>query len=294
MSEFLNALTSGLGVGSVYAFVALAFSFIYRATGSFNFAQGQLVTFGSLFAYSLYTRAKLPAIVALIATVAIVAGLGGVTERVAFWPLARVQDHGLLMLISTLGIGVLLTGGAERLWGTTPLGVPNYVGPNVIHFNNAVFIATPYIIAVGSVLLVSVGLEIFQRFTLWGRMMRALADNRTAIELAGVNVRTLALVTFALGGALAGLAGFVLAPVTYATSAGGFTFMILAFAGFALGGFASHWGAVLGGMLLGVLESEAGTYLGLNYQDMIVFVVLVAILWWRPEGLITSRAVRGV
>ena len=223
MSEFLNALTSGLGVGSVYAFVALAFSFIYRATGSFNFAQGQLVTFGSLFAYTLFTWAKLPAPVALILTVTIVAVLGGMIERVAVWPLARAQNHELLMLISTLGIGVLLTGGAERIWGTTPLATLFAYSSLALVITNTVPISDvpPKLFDLAlywhgiprQTLLVYVPVIaivwLLMRFTVFGRHLYGLGTNAVAERFAAGPVVLARFSAFAISGMLAGIVALV-------------------------------------------------------------------------------------
>lgn len=286
MNEFLTAVVNGLGIGSVYALLALGFAFIYRTTASFNFAQGQLLTIGSLFAYTFYQALGLPALIAAIAVMIVLAAVGGVVERVAIYPLSRRGDETLTWLISTLGAAVLLTGISERVWGTRPLGVDNYLGPAVTHLPfYHVNIATPYLIACGVALLATIGIELFNRYTLWGRAMQAVGDNREAVELAGINVVGLGFAAFLVGGALAGLAGFVIAPVTYAQSSGGFTFAILSFAALAIGGFGSHWGALLGGWLVGLVESTAGTYIGLNYQDLIVFGVLILVLLIRPQGI---------
>jgi branched-chain amino acid transport system permease protein len=293
MNEFFTAVVNGFGLGSVYSLLALGFAFIYRTTASFNFAQGQLLTVGSLFAYTFATALGLPAIVAALAIMLILAFIGALVERVAIYPLARRGDETLTWLISTLGVAVLLTGISERIWGSQPLGVQNYLGPPVAHLPfYHVNIATPYLIAFGVAIFSTLGIEAFQRWTLWGRAMRAVGDNRAAVELAGINVMVLGLVAFMVGGALAGIAGFVLAPVTYAQATGGFTFTILAFAGLAIGGFASHWGALLGGWIVGLVESIAGTYIGLNYQDLIVLGVLVLFLLVRPQGLWSAQTRR--
>ena len=290
MTQFLTALVNGIGVGSVYALLGLGFAFIYRTTASFNFAQGQLLTYGSLFAYTLYMVVGLLAAVAAIAVMLIGGLLGGLVERVAVFPLSRRDDDTLAWLISTLGAAVLLTGIAQRVWGTQPLGVDSYIGPAVTHLPfGDVRIDTAYVIAILVAVVSALAIEGFQRFTLWGRALRAVGDNRAAVELAGINVVAMGFVAFFVGGALAGLAGFVLAPVTYAQSGAGFSFAILAFAGLAIGGFSSHWGALCGGWIVGVVQSTAGAYIGLNYQDLAVFGALVVVLLVRPEGLWSSK-----
>lgn len=293
MNQFLTAIVTGIGVGSVYALVAVGYAFIYRTTASFNFAQGQLLAFGSLFAYTLYMAVGLPVVLALIISVVIVGALGALVERVAIWPLARRGEDTLTWLISTLGIAILFAGAAQRIWGSRPLAVDNYIGPKVMHFGS-VNIATPYVVTFVVVIAVAIAIEVFQRYTLWGRAMRAVGDNRSAVELAGINVLVLGIGAFVVGGALAGLAGFVLAPVTYAKADAGFGFVILSFAAVSIGGFSSHWGALIGGWLIGLVQSLSGTYISLNSQELVVFGMLILILMIRPQGLLTQRAGREV
>jgi branched-chain amino acid transport system permease protein len=291
VNEFLTAVVTGLGVGSIYSLIALGYAFIYRTTASFNFAQGQLLTLGSLFAYTFYTGLKLPALLVAAIVMLLLAAVGGAVERVAIFPLSRRSDDTLSWLISTLGVAVLLTGISGRIWGSQPLGVKNYLGPATTHMPFAdVRIPTSYVIAFAVAIIAAVGIDLFQRYTLWGRAMKAVGDNRSAVELAGINVVRLGLVAFLVAGALAGLAGFVLAPVTFAQADSGFTFTILAFAALAIGGFGSHWGALFGGLFVGVTEQVGGTYVGLNYQDLIVLGVLIVVLMIRPEGIWTAHA----
>jgi branched-chain amino acid transport system permease protein len=277
----------------VYALTALGFSFVFRTTGSFNLGQGQLVTFGSLFAYTLFVRVGLPAIVAGVLVAVVVGLIAGLTERVAIWPLARRGDDSLMWLMSTLGLAVLFTGAAERIWGTQPLAVPNYVSAVTLRLGD-VRVETAYVIAFGVAICSALGIELFQRFTLTGRVMRAVGENRRAVQLAGVNVIGLGFGAFVLSGVLAGVAGFVIAPLTFADASSGFTFVILAFAALAIGGFGNHWGALVGGWLVGLTELMAGTYLGLKYQDVAVFVVLVVALLIRPAGLTGGGLARQV
>ncbi|MCU1481305.1 MAG: inner-rane translocator [Subtercola sp.] len=294
MTQLANALLGGLGVGSIYALVALGFSFILKTTNSFNFAQGQLVPLGSLLTWTVYTLWGLPAALAAIGAVIITGLLGGVIERVAIFPLARRgENNTLLWLMATLGVASILTGLSTVIWGSEPLGVQNYFGDPVTHFGNA-YIATPYILAFVSAIVFAVLIAIFQRRTRWGRTMRAIADNRGAVQLSGVNVLSYGFVAYGIGAALAGIAGFIIAPITYASSTGGFTFTILGFAALAMGGFGSQWGALIGGLIVGLVEQLAATYIGLTYQDFAVFVVLLVVLLIKPDGLFGGRAAREV
>jgi branched-chain amino acid transport system permease protein len=293
MADLLTLLMSGLGIGSVYALVALGFSFIVKTTNSFNFAQGTLVPVGSLLAYTAYMVWGVPAGIAVVIVLLVVAVLGGLTERIAVFPLIRRGDPPLLWLMSTLGVSIILTGVATRVWGTTPLGVDPYLGEKVVTIGDA-YVASPYIMAFAAAVLAAVLITVFQNRTRWGRTMRAIADNRDAVRLAGVNVLSYSLASYMIGGALAGFAGFIIAPVTYASASGGFTFTILGFAAMAIGGFGSHWGALLGGWIVGLIQSLGGALAGLQYQSALVFVVLLVVLMIKPAGLFSYTRARYV
>jgi branched-chain amino acid transport system permease protein len=281
-------LLSGLGIGAVYALVGLTYSFIFRTTGTFNFAQGVLVTVGSLFAYTLYMKAKIPAVPALILTAIILAAIGLLNERLAIRPLARRSDGGNTWLIATMGFGLIVSGVAQRIWGTQPLGVNNFLPFQTVRIGHAQ-ISSAYLLAFLVMIAAYVAVEVFQRFTTWGLIMKAVAQNSAAVELAGVNVIALGAVTFAIGGAITGIAGFVIAPVTYAVTTTDFTISILAFGALAIGGFLNHWGALIGGLLVGVVQSLAATYVGGQYQNLIILGLLLMVLLIRPNGLLSSR-----
>lgn len=293
MADLLTLAMSGLGVGSIYALVALGFSFILNTTNSFNFAQGALVPIGSLLTYTLFMVWGLPAALTVLVVVLAVAILGGVTERAAVFPLVRRGETPLMWLMSTLGVSVILTGVATRVWGGLPLAVDPYLGEKVLSVGDA-YVASSYLIAFVAAALAAVLISVFQGRTRWGRTMRAIADNRDAVRLSGVNVLSYSLASYMIGAGLAGFAGFAIAPVTYASSSGGFTFAILGFAAMAIGGFASHWGALVGGWLVGLIQSLGGALAGLQYQSALVFAVLLAVLLIRPAGLFSRSRVRHV
>lgn len=293
MNGMMTLALSGLGIGSVYALVALGFSFIVKTTNSFNFAQGTLVPIGSLLSYTAFMIWGLPAGFTALFVVIVVGVLGGATERIAVFPLVRRGDPPLLWLMSTLGVSIILTGIATPIWGSVPLGVTPYFGQKVMWFGKT-YVESSYVVALVAALLVAGALTVVEQRTRWGRLMRAVADNRDAVRLAGVNVLKYSLVSYSLGGALAGFAGFVIAPVTYATPSGGFTFTILGFAAMAIGGFGNHWGALVGGWIVGLVQSVGGLLVGLQYQSILVFAVLLATLLIRPAGLFATRSVRVV
>lgn len=293
MTFFWDALLAGVGVGSVYAMVALGFSVILKATGAFNFAQGQIVTYGSLLAYSLYAVLKLNLVVVIVVIALASFALGAFVERVAVWPVARRGGDTDMWLLSTIGAGILLTGIAERTWGSQALAVPGYTAKTTLRFGSA-SVQTDYLVAFVVSIFFVLLIELFQRKTYWGMIFRALGQNRIAVELSGVNIWLLGTIAFGVGGVIAGVGGFVIAPVTYAQSDIGFNLALLAFAGLAIGGFGSTWGALVGGWTVGIVESVGGTYLGVGIEDLVVLGFLVVFLMIRPQGLGSGRALRRV
>lgn len=294
MASFLSVVLGGLGIGSVYALVALGFSFVFKTTNSFNFAQGSLVALGGLLTYSFFMVMQLPSYVALVLAIVATAVVGGLIERVGIFPLARRGDNDpLLWIMTTLGLSTLIVGIAIRVWGGQGLGVDNYIGGDVVKWGE-VYVQTPYVIGFFGAIIVAMALWLLQKFTRWGRMMRAIADNRVAVQLAGVNTMIYGLGAYAIGGAIAGAAGFFIAPILYANATGSFLYTIMGFAALAMGGFLSLWGALIGGWIVGVVSGLAGTYFGLYYSNFAVFIVLLVVLMIRPDGIFASGRAREV
>jgi len=294
MTQFITVLLGGLGIGSVYALVAVGFAFIFMTTSSFNFAQGSLVTLGSLLTYSLFTVAGIPPLVTLVLVVILTAIVGTLIERIGIFPLSRRGDNDpLLWIMTTLGLAAIITGVSIRIWGSLPNGVENYIGDPVTRFGDS-YVSTPFIIAFVGAVVVTFGLWLAQAKTRWGRTMRAIADNRPAVQLAGVNTMVYGLLSYGVGGAIAGAAGFFIAPITFANASGGFTFTIMGFAALALGGFLSLWGALVGGWIVGVIQSLSSTYVGLEYGNFLVFIVLLVVLMIKPDGLFSFGRSREV
>lgn len=291
--DYLALTLVGLGVGSTYALVALGFSFVVKTTNSFNFSQGTLVSIGGLVTFTVGMQWGVGwAITAIIAIIAM-GVIGGLTETIAVAPLIRRGEPPLLWLMSTLGVSVILTGVATRIWGSKPQGVNVYFGDPTVNILGA-SIQTPYVWAFVVAVVVTAGMVLFERRTRWGRTMRAIADNRDAVRLAGVNTMGYGLAAYAVGAGLSGLAGVILVPITYASINGAFTFTLLGFAAMAIGGFGNHWGALIGGWIVGLVMSVGGGIFGLQFSIGMVFVVLLVILLIRPSGLLAPRNVRTV
>jgi branched-chain amino acid transport system permease protein len=285
LRDVIQYALSGLTLGSIYAVVALSLTLIYNATGVVNFAQGNLVTIAGLVAASLaleHVAMPVVALVAVVATASIAAGVYGLTVA----PIPRASTFSSILV--TLGVGIVLSNLSQIMWGTEAMQLPPITpAPPLDVMGARITIQAVWIIAAVWVLMIA--LYLFFGRSRAGQMMLATAENREGASLIGINVPLVKLCAFVLAGVLAGVAGVLVTPLTSALYSTGLTFTLKGFAGAVLGGFGSPQGAVMGGITLGLLEAFGGAFLSTGYQDVVALVVLVAVLMFRPGGIVGTR-----
>ncbi|QJA05595.1 branched-chain amino acid ABC transporter permease [Thermosulfurimonas marina] len=283
----LELLFSGLVNGAIYALVALGFMIIYSATGVINFAQGEFVMLGAMLTAWLSGRGwPLAAVLPLALTGATLVGV--LTERLTIRPAREASP--LTLIIITIGVSILLKGVSMFLWGKEPLPVSPFLsGPPFTFFKAA--LPRQGLLVLSSSTLAFAAVAVFFRYTLWGKAMRACAYNRFGARILGINLSGLTCLSFALSAALSGLAGIVIAPLTFATYDMGTMLGLKGFSAAVFGGLGSAGGALLGGFTLGVLEALAAGYISSAYKDALAFVLLLAVLFVRPEGLFSPERV---
>ena len=304
MDIFLQQLINGIVLGAIYALVALGYTMVYGILGLINFAHGEVVMIGALVGLAVIqllvgsgVALPGPAIAALGLAAAIPAcmALGYAIERVAYRPLRQAPR--LAALITAIGVSIVLQNAAMLVWGRQyhsfpPLlpATPRSLGGAVINDLQIFIVALAVAIMAGLLLLV--------HRTPLGRAMRATAQNPEVAGLMGVNVNTIISITFVIGSALAAVAGMMVsAYYGIAHYFMGFMLGLKAFTAAVLGGIGNLAGAMLGGLLLGIIESLAagyigpltGGFLGSHYQDVFAFLVLIAVLVFRPSGLLGER-----
>lgn len=306
METFLQQLVNGLVLGSIYALIALGYTMVYGVLGIINFAHGEVLMIGALVSLTLIQGMMmltpfLPGwlILALVLpiTMAVCAALSYTIERVAYRPLRNAPR--LAPLISAIGMSVLLQTIAMMVWSRDPLMYPQLLPSLPIQlFNSAVTITGKELIIIAVAFLVMCALLLLVERTRLGRAMRATAEQTQIAALMGVNPNRVISITFMLGGALAGLAGVMIATnYGNANFYMGFIPGLKAFTAAVLGGIGNIRGAMLGGLLLGLIESLGAGYigdltggvLGSNYQDIFAFIVLIMVLVLRPSGLLGER-----
>jgi branched-chain amino acid transport system permease protein len=284
---------TGLVLGSIYALVATGFTIAMVPTGVFNFAQGAIVIGGTFVTYQLLSVSGTPAVLALVLTALVGAGAGFLCEVVTVRPLRWARGNVDNALITTVGASTVIAGLIGVKWGYLPLQVP-FPGPSkFVHFLGAV--ASPVqIFTVAAAVLAAFAFAALFRYTRRGQACLAVAEDRDPAMLRGVNVSRLSLVAFTVAGAFGGLVGFVIGPITYADATLATTIALYGFVAVALGGEGSFVGGLVGGLVVGLVSTFATTYIGANYGDLAVLVLLLGTLALRPKGLggvATARSV---
>ncbi len=278
----VTTLWAGLSIGAVYALVAIAYNIVFIGTRVFNFAQAYILMVGTFIAVEAASRFDLPLGVAILVCAAAGALIGAIEEFIAVRPLARKGSHN--ELVTTLGIGVILSGVALVLWGSEPRSMPYLKEFGVLDvLGGRVTVGELSLIVVA--IVVGVGMWLLSTRTSIGLTALATSEDRDAAMLRGVNVRGLATGAFALAGALVGAVAPLVATKTYATYHLGEGLAVKAFLVLALGGFGSMLGALLAAGIVGILEMFAARYFGSDWQNITVFVLLLIVLVVLPHGL---------
>lgn len=282
MDELLQFLVAGLKNGSIYALVALGFTIVFAATGAINFAQGEFFMLGGMLGV-FFAGLGLPLAVAAVAAVAATAAVGAVFELLAVRPISSGDPLRIIMV--TIGGAVMLRQLALHLFGPDELPLePFTAGPSLRFLGAAVERQTLWIWMLTA--LAVIALALLYRRTMFGRAMRATSIQRDAVRLVGVNAQAMVTASFALAAALGAVAGLAVAPLTQASFHSGPEMGVKGFAAAILGGLGNPVAAVGGGLVLGLLESLTAGYVDPLYKDGVALVVLLVVLFVRPQGLL--------
>jgi branched-chain amino acid transport system permease protein len=281
MDLFLQYLITGLTVGSIYALLAVGFVTIYNVTGILNLAQGEFAMIGALSCITL-VNLGLPILGAIPVAILITSIIGFAIEKLIISPARKATP--IILIVITLGLSIFLKGVGLIIWGTSPKTLPPLFEMDSIQFMGVVINSqTIWIFAVLFVLLIL--LYLFFEKTFIGSALRASEKNPRAAKLMGINTNTMSSLAFTLAAGLGAVAGVMIAPLTDATYEMGFFIGIKGFVAMVIGGMHSISGAVLGGLLLGIIEAFAGGYVSTFYSEALAFGFLLLVLFVRPQGL---------
>ncbi|UCD78371.1 MAG: branched-chain amino acid ABC transporter permease [Desulfobacterales bacterium] len=284
-SQLFQYLITGLTVGSIYAMVAIGFNIIYNVTEIINLAQGEFVVLGGLIMVFFHVAAGLPILLSFPLTVIMVTLVGILLDRLAIRPIR--QPSVLKLIIATIGASIVIKGIAMIIWGKDPFDLPAFSGRNPINLMGAV-IQPQYFWVGGFLLVIVVFLTLFFEKTIIGKAMSACADNPDAASLVGINVKQMILLSFSLSAAIGAVAGIILTPIALMDYNRGAMLAVKGFGAVVLGGLGSFPGAILGGLIMGSIESFGAGLIHSGYKDAFALIVLLAVLFIKPSGLLGS------
>ncbi|MBE0476717.1 MAG: branched-chain amino acid ABC transporter permease [Coriobacteriia bacterium] len=281
--ELLQFTFAGLKNGAVYALLALGFTIVYASTGVINFAQGEFYMLGGMLAAFLFAAYGLPLPFAAVGAVAVAAGVGVVFELLAIRP--RKDGDPLALIIITVGGSILIKALSRHVFGPDEVSMPVFTrGASLEVAGARLELQTLWIWGLTATTVAA--LTFLYRRTAFGRAMRACAVNRRAARIVGVDTRTMVMASFGLAAALGALGGLAVTPLTQMRFDAGSSVALKGFAAAILGGLGSPVAAVVGGVVLGLLESMSIAFLSSTYKDAVALVVLLAVLFMRPQGLL--------
>ena len=287
--SFLNNVITGISLGSIYAIIALGYTMVYGIAKMLNFAHGDVIMVGAYICFFAISSFDLPPAVGILLAVLVCTVLGIVIERLAYKPLRQATS--LAVLITAIGVSYLLQNGAQLLWTSNIKMFPSFFpGQPVELFGGELKITVASIVTVAVCVVIMLALTWFTGQTKVGKAMRACSEDKGAAQLMGIDVNTTISVTFAIGSALAAVAGVLFCSVyPNLTPTTGSMPGIKAFTAAVFGGIGSIPGALLGGVLLGMIEIFASAYISTQLSNAIVFAVLIIVLLVRPTGLLGKQ-----
>jgi len=285
-TTIFQLIISGLAMGAIYALVALGFVLIYNAVGIVNFAQGEFIMVPAFFGITALVTWHLPFPLAYLLVLVGMAIFGLVFELIAYYPLRHRSF--LPVVISTIGASILLKNTSQLIWGAIPLRFPGLFEAQTLNVSG-VRIGFQHLLIL-AVTLILIGLQylLFEK-TLLGKKMQATAQDKQTARLMGIPINQMIAITFIYSALLGGVAALLVAPIVNVTKDMGSLIALKAFSSSIVGGFGSIPGAILGGLFVGVIEALAGSYVSSAYTDAVAFVILIAVLLVRPQGIFGER-----
>lgn len=281
----LQLLISGIATGIVYGMIAMGMVLIFRAVGVMNFAQGDFLMLGGYLSYTFNRLLSLSIIPSLILSALLMGVVGVIFQRISYWPLRNAQTRAII--VSAMGASMALKEGARLSWGSIPVTTDRVITGN--YRIGTASIQLQYVaIVISSIILMALVFILLEK-TFIGNVMQATAQDQYTASLMGIPVVLSISMTFALSAMITGIGGGLLAPLFFLNSTMGATAGAKAFAAIVIGGFGNVQGAIVGGLIVGLVEAFGGAYISTTYQLVLIYLVLVAVLMIKPQGIFSGK-----
>lgn len=284
----LQYILNGLPIGAIYALVALSYSFIYAASGVLNWSQGDMVMLGAYVGFTVHQLLNLGFTLALFTAMVVVAIAGIIVQRLILVPLRKRNAPPINVIIATLGASIIIRNIALMIWGPDAQLFPSPVSTRPISAG-IVRITPQDLLIIGIGILIMIVFQYLLKYTKEGKASRAVAQDRYAAVLMGINTERSDGVAFATSAAIGAAAGILIAPIFFVTFNMGAGIGLKGFVAAVIGGLGSVPGAIAGGFFVGIIESVAGGQISSGYRDAITFTILILVLWLRPSGLFLRK-----
>lgn len=288
---FLTVLMSGLVLGGIYGLIALGYAMIYKSSGLMSFAQGDLMTLGGFIGFTAYSILGLPFPVAFLLTALTMLLIGFLLERFVIRKMVNLGINPFYVVLATIAISFIIQNLCQKLWGTHQIAFPAIFSANQIHLLGRTFKPESFLCLAISVTAM-VLLQLFLNRTKFGTAMRAAALDKTAAKACGINVNLSTAVAWGISACLAGIAGMTIAPMYTLYSTMGSTMGTKGFAAAVIGGFGNIPGAIVGGFILGLLETFVSSYVSSVYKDFVAYILLLVFLFVKPLGLFNEKSLK--
>ena len=290
MDRFLLVLITGLALGSIYGLMALGFSLIYKASGLLSLMQGDIMTFGAFMGLTFYSLLGLPFFVSLILTISVSFVFGMLVERGIIRSLMRRGISPGYIILATIAMAKIIQNGAGLIWGTIPFNFPSVFEVSTVGVLG-INVQPEVLLAVAASLVMMVGLHFFMTKTSIGTSMRAAAMDAKAAEACGIDTSLSTGITWGISAGIAGVGGMLIGPMFGVFTMLGANLGRRGFSAAVFGGFGNMYGAMVGGVVLGLLENFVAAYISSHMRNLFVFLVLLLFLFIKPTGIFNERAI---
>jgi branched-chain amino acid transport system permease protein len=292
MSDFIQLIFSGVALGMIYALLAFGYNITFSTSRTFNFAQGEFLMLGGLTGFTLGVSLKLPYLVAALGALLVGGLLGIVLEATAIRPALKTGST-VSWILATVAVGIIARNAAEQIWGTDDRNFPSPIGNAPLQIG-VVRVLPQEILVIAAAALIMFAFEIFRRRSIFGKAITAVAADKDAAYLMGINVPRVIASSFVVSSATAAVSGVLVAPLTFASPTMGTLLGTKAYAVAIIGGLQSGLGVIVGGLILGLCEQLTARYISTGYKDTPGFVLLILILLIKPSGIFGKRLIKKV